>query len=57
VGVTEVYEQKKGKIQTSQYMLCVRCVEMCPYEGTLKVQLGNKTLFRSRNWLEQSKSE
>jgi ferredoxin-type protein NapH len=57
VGVTEVYEQKKGKIQTSQCMLCTRCVEMCPYEGTLKVQLGNKTLFKSRNWLEQSKSE
>jgi ferredoxin-type protein NapH len=57
VGVTEVYEQNEGKIQTSQCMLCTRCVEMCPYEGTLKVQLGIKTLFKSRNWLEQSKSE
>ncbi|MCL4429802.1 MAG: 4Fe-4S binding protein [Chloroflexi bacterium] len=57
VQVTEVYEQKGGKIKTSQCMLCARCVEMCPYESTLKVKLGNKTLFKSRNWLEQSKSE
>ena len=57
VQVTEVYEQKGGKIKTSQCMLCARCVEMCPYEDTLKVKLGNKTLFKSRNWLEQSKSE
>jgi polyferredoxin len=57
VQVNEVYEQKGGKIKTSQCMVCARCVEMCPYEGTLKVKLGNKTLFKSRNWLEQSKSE
>jgi polyferredoxin len=57
VQVNEVYDQKGGKINTSQCMLCARCVEMCPYEGTLKVQLGNKTLFKSRNWLEQSKNE
>jgi ferredoxin-type protein NapH len=56
-GVTEVYEQKGGKIATSQCMMCARCAEMCPYEGTLKVKLGNKTLFRSRNWLEETKSE
>ncbi len=57
VQVNEVYEQKGGKIQTSQCMVCARCVEMCPYEGTLKVKLGNKTMFKSRNWLEQPKSE
>ena len=57
VQVNEVYEQKGGKIQTSQCMICARCVEMCPYEGTLKVKFGTKTLFKSRNWLEQSKSE
>ncbi len=57
VQVTEVYEQKGGKITTSQCMLCARCVEMCPYEGTLKVKLGNKSMFESRNWLEQSKSQ
>jgi polyferredoxin len=57
VQVNEVYEQKGGKIKTSQCMLCARCVEMCPYEGTLKVKLGNKTAFKSRNWLEKPKSE
>ncbi len=57
VQVNEVYEQKGGKIKTSQCMLCVRCVEMCPYEETLKVKLGSKTVFKSRNWLEQPKSE
>ena len=57
VQVNDVYEQKGGKIKTSQCMLCARCVEMCPYKDTLKVKLGNKTLFKSRNWLEQSKSE
>lgn len=57
VQVNEVYEQKGGKIQTSQCMLCARCVEMCPYKDTLKVKLGNKTLFKSRNWLEPTKSE
>lgn len=56
VQVNDVYEQKGGKIKTSQCMLCARCVEMCPYEDTLKVKLGNKTLFKSRNWLEPSKS-
>ncbi|MGE5574954.1 MAG: 4Fe-4S binding protein [Ignavibacteria bacterium] len=56
-GVTEVYEQKGGKIATSQCMMCARCAEMCPYEGTLKVKLGNKTMFKSRNWLEETKSQ
>ena len=55
--VTEVYEQRGGKINTSMCMLCLRCTEMCPYEDTLKLKFGNKTLFKSRNWLEPSKSE
>ncbi|MGD0405256.1 MAG: 4Fe-4S binding protein [Candidatus Bathyarchaeia archaeon] len=55
--VNDVYEQKGGKINTSMCMLCLRCTEMCPYEDTLKVKLGNKTLFKSRNWLEPSTSE
>ncbi len=54
VQVTEVYEQKGGKIMTSMCMLCFRCVEMCPYEDCLKVNLGRKTVFKSRNWLEPS---
>ncbi len=57
VQVNEVYDQKGGKIGTSQCMLCVRCVEMCPYEDVLKIKLGNKTVFKSRNWLEPSNSE
>jgi polyferredoxin len=54
--VTDVYEQKGGKIKTSQCMVCARCAEMCPYEGTLKVKLGKRTLFKSRNWLESAKT-
>jgi len=52
--VTEVYEQKGGKIMTSMCMLCFRCVEMCPYENCLRINLGKKTVFKSRNWLEPS---
>jgi len=54
VQVNDVYEQKGGKIGTSQCMLCTRCVEMCPYEDALKVKIGNKSVFNSRNWLEPS---
>jgi ferredoxin-type protein NapH len=54
VQVTELYEQKGGKIMTSMCMLCSRCVEMCPYEDCLRIKLGNKTVFKSRNWLEPS---
>ncbi len=57
VQVTEVYEQSGGKIKTSQCMICARCAEMCPYEDTLKVKLGSKTLFSSRNWLEPANSD
>jgi len=57
VQVTEVYEQKGGKIKTSMCMLCLRCVEMCPYEDCLKVKLDGKTVFKSRNWLEPSDIE
>jgi ferredoxin-type protein NapH len=57
VQVTEVYEQKGGKIMTSMCMLCLRCVEMCPYEDCLRVNLGGKTVFKSRNWLEPSDVE
>ena len=57
VQVNEVYEQKGGKIGTSMCTLCMRCVEMCPYEGCLKVNIGGKTVFKSRNWLEPSTAE
>ncbi|MBX5321097.1 MAG: 4Fe-4S binding protein [Candidatus Bathyarchaeota archaeon] len=55
VQVTDVYEQKGGDITTSMCMLCLRCVEMCPYEDCLKLSMAGKTLFKSRNWLEPSK--
>ena len=57
VQVTDVYEQKGGKITTSMCMLCTRCVEMCPYEDCLKVKMGGKAVFKSRNWLEPSTIE
>lgn len=57
VQVNEVYEQKGGKIRTSTCMLCLRCVEMCPYEDCLKVKLNGKTIFKSRNWLKPSEAE
>jgi polyferredoxin len=50
--VAEVYEQKGGKIDTSMCVLCLRCAEMCPYAEALKLKFGNKTVFKSRNWLE-----
>lgn len=55
VQVTDVYEQKGGEIASSMCLNCMRCVEMCPYEGCLKMNLAGKTLFKSRNWLEPSK--
>jgi hypothetical protein len=35
----------------------MRCIEMCPYEGCLKMNLAGKTIFKSRNWLEPSVNE
>jgi ferredoxin-type protein NapH len=57
VQVTEVYDKKGGNIKTSMCLNCFRCVEMCPYEGCLKVNLASKTMFKSRNWLEPSINE
>ena len=57
VQVTDVYEQKGGEIATSICLNCMRCVEMCPYEGCLKMNLAGKTIFKSRNWLEPSNNE
>ena len=51
VQVTEVYKKKGGNIDTSMCTLCLRCVEMCPYPGCLKVRIAGKTLFKSRSWL------
>jgi ferredoxin-type protein NapH len=50
--VTEVYEKKDGDVATSQCLLCLRCVEMCPERDCLKFKFAGKTVCRSRNWLE-----
>ena len=57
VQVTEVYDRKGGDVTTSMCMLCLRCVEMCPYEDCLKLNIAGKTFFKSRNWLEPAKSD
>jgi ferredoxin-type protein NapH len=49
--VTEVYENKGGDVTTSQCLLCLRCVEMCPQEDCLHFKVAGKTVFKSRNWL------
>jgi polyferredoxin len=50
--VTEVYEQKEGDVMTSQCIGCLRCIEMCPHDDTLKFKFAGKTVCRSRNWLD-----
>ncbi len=51
--VTEVYEMKGGDVTTSQCILCLRCVEMCPEKNCLKFKVAGKALVKSRNWLEK----
>jgi polyferredoxin len=50
--VTEVYEKKGGDVTTSQCLLCLRCVEMCPEKDCLKFKVAGKAVFNSRNWIE-----
>lgn len=57
VQVTEMYDEKGGNIAPSTCIQCFRCVEMCPYADTLKVEFAGKTVFKSRNWLEPSEIE
>jgi ferredoxin-type protein NapH len=49
--VTEVYEKEGGDVTTPACILCLRCVEMCPYEDCLKLNVAGKTIFKSRNWV------
>jgi len=53
--VTEIYDRKGGDVTVSNCMLCMRCVEMCPYKDALKAKFAGKTLISSRNWLEDAK--
>jgi polyferredoxin len=57
VQVTKVYDERGGDIAPSTCIQCFRCVEMCPYADTLKVEFAGKTIFKSRNWLEPSDIE
>ena len=43
LGVTEVYDLKGGDVTSTNCMLCLRCVEMCPYDDTLKMNFLGKT--------------
>ena len=52
--VTEVYDKKVGDVSSSNCIMCLRCVEMCPYEDALQLKAAGKTVLRSRNWLESS---
>jgi len=59
--VSELHEQKCGKIRNSMCILCARCVESCTRPEALKLKLGKKTLFKSRssagkipNWLRKA---
>lgn len=47
--VTELCEQKAGKIRSSMCILCARCVESCPRPDAIRLKLAEKTLFKSRN--------
>ncbi|MFB3889662.1 MAG: 4Fe-4S binding protein [Candidatus Bathyarchaeia archaeon] len=53
---TDMYDKKGGDVTESRCMLCARCVEMCPYEDALALKVAGKTVMRSRNWLEPSKT-
>jgi ferredoxin-type protein NapH len=48
---TEMFEKKGGDVTESRCMLCMRCIEMCPYEDALTLEVAGKTVLRSRNWL------
>jgi len=50
-----MYEKKGGDVTESRCMLCARCVEICPYEGALKMTFAGRTLAKSRNWLDENR--
>jgi ferredoxin-type protein NapH len=52
--VTEVYDKKRGDVASSQCIMCLRCVEMCPSKDALKFKFVGKTVCKSRNWLEKT---
>jgi len=52
VQVNGVYEEKGGDVTSSSCTLCLRCVEMCPQEECLKVNLMGVLVYRSKDWLK-----
>ena len=50
--VAEVYDRKEGDVTASGCILCMRCVEMCPYKDALKAKFAGVTVMGSRNWLD-----
>jgi ferredoxin-type protein NapH len=54
--VTEVYDRKEGDVTASGCILCMRCVEMCPYKDALKAKFAGVTVMGSRNWLEDKQT-
>lgn len=51
VQVNSVYDEKGGDVTSSNCTLCLRCVEKCPEEGCLTVNLMEKPVYRSKDWL------
>ena len=47
--VTELHEQKNGKIGSSMCILCARCVESCPQPDAITLKFAKKPLLKSRN--------
>jgi len=54
--VKEVYERKSGDVAPASCIWCLRCVEMCPYDGCLEFKFAGKTVCKSRNWLADGKN-
>ena len=53
VQVTDVYEEKGGNVTSPKCIHCFRCIEMCPYEGCLNIELAGKPIYKSKNWLKE----
>jgi ferredoxin-type protein NapH len=53
--VMKVYDKKGEDVTSSDCILCLRCIEMCPYEDCLKLEVVKKPICKSRNWLEMPK--
>ena len=48
----DVFDKKGGDVTESRCILCVRCIEACPYEDALSLKFAGREVMNSRNWLE-----